>query len=220
MKRKEKTVQHIETAKLGEVITKEKTGAFEDLKSKLSGIKMADGLSDLKNKIFGFGKEKKIEEPIIEPVSLAEEIIDILEESKDCIIEDILEEGLPETEIVKEILEIEKIEEKLEQINPEVNTSIFSGYGFEYTDIYRNKMLLRTIQKKLGVYTKVHLMMNNLNFDNWFNLTKSPFEIFHKDRKILDFYEEGKDVYILRDTMVVDAESFPLIEIRISNIRI
>ncbi len=232
-----KTIQRIETAKVSELYKKESSSSIDDLKIKLAGVENIDHLSDLKNKLSTIEEE----DPLAE---LKKSLLNIsnFEEEKEVLIEEISEEieeieieeeeEIQHVEFVEEEEPVENIETVEEILNVE-NTKHTSHstviYSYEYKETYSNNILTRTIRKTDFESIVVHISMTNLEYENYGRKTSTPFEIYHKGIKVLNFYEYKnsiddtafkKDIYILRNNLVIDSTSYPLEEIEIVNINL
>ncbi len=130
-KKFQKTIQRIDTAKISELYTSDKSTSLDDLKLKLAGSEKTDELSEIKNKLitkindndpladlkralFNLNQKEEITEEVIE---------EIVEEVIEEVIEDVLEDynnGVSEDIIIEEIINIETVEEIIEEIKNEV----------------------------------------------------------------------------------------------------
>lgn len=234
-KKFQKTIQRVDTAKISEVYKSDKSATLDDLKIKLAGTSKTDELSELKNKLVN-----KIDDndPFAE---LKRALLNSNQsnEIKEDAIEEILEEyneGIAEEVIIDEIIAVEVAEEEAEEAvhetiqQQEVEYIDPVKYYYEYKDSYNNNILVREVEKRKDEKLVVHIALNNLEYDSYNRKTLTPFEIYHKGVKILDFYQFKKDstvsynfkkdIYILRNNLVIDSKTYLLEEIEIVNINL
>ncbi len=228
-KKFKKTVQRVETAKINEVFSTEKPSSLEDLKIKLAGVDKGDPLADLKNKLFLDDSDplaelkKSLKNNIIMDENFTEKKEEIVEEILDSI------DTTSEESIIDEIIEIEQIEEDvLSSEESIINDVVESNEEGFLTDFIDNNILIRTINKGNGDKLIIHIALNNSDFEDYKLLTSKPFDIYHKGNKILDFYifkkdnnnsyNFKKDVYVLKNNLVIDTKTYLLSNIKIINI--
>jgi hypothetical protein len=223
-KKFKKTVQRVETAKINEVFSTNKSSSLEDLKIKLAGVDKSDPLFDLKNKLILDDSD-----PLAElKKSLKNNLEDGFSEKKDEIVSEILEDihGISEESIIEKIVVIEQIEDIYNEQNLDISNDVSLDSEKNYflpffTDIIDNNILIRTINKENGDKIVVHIALNNSDFDTYKEVTSKPFDIYNKGNKIIDFYtcnELKKDIYILKNNLVIDTKTYLLSNIKILNI--
>jgi hypothetical protein len=244
-KKFQKTIQRVETAKVSEKYKTDNSTTLDDLKIKLAGTDNTDELSHLKNNLLNIDDDpfadlkrallNNIEEEKEEGITELFEELNNEEITEEEIIEEIIELEVAEAEaeeIVETVIEDEIVVEEVNSVidSPaEITESIDDEkYMYQYADSFNNNILIREIQKRKSERMIIHIAFNNLNFENYKLLTSEPFEIYHNGIKILDFYQFQKstsnsynfkkDIYILRNNLVIDSKTYLLEEIKIVNI--
>ncbi len=249
-KKFQKTIQRVETAKISEKFKTDNSNTLDALKIKLAGTESVDELLQLKNNLLNIDNDPfaDLKRALLNNIEeeKKEDIIDLFEElnngeiTEEEIIEEIIELETSEAEIVEQVVEpiieeiieetiVEEVREEtlIETTTENIESLQYEKYKFEYKEYYKNNILIREIQKRKYEQIIVHIATNNLNFEYYKLLTSKPFEIYHNEIKILDFYQFQKnsstynfkeDIYLLRNNLVIDSKTYLLEEIKIVNI--
>jgi hypothetical protein len=187
-----KTIQRVETAKLNEIFSKDKSTTLEDLKMKLAIIEKEDPLADLKSKIVTSDNKDPLEE-------LKKSLNMNISESNHVIVDEYFEELLDdeddEKKTIEDIINIEKAEEcnDIKLAEEEYDTETMKEDSkYKFFDNIANNFLIRTILMDKNDKLVIHIAMNNLEYDNYKKITENPFNVYHKDNMILNFYDFKK----------------------------
>lgn len=110
-----------------------------------------------------------------------------------------------------------------------IDSTSISNDSFHESDLFEYNMLKRTLNRNdddLIIYINKY----NKNYDKIYEVTKKPFDIFHKNEKIMDFnvlnnimslsWNFSKDIFILLNYIIIDGKSYHLEDITLSNCEI